>query len=116
MSLIWPSGLPRFRADDFTETLPEGAVRFAADKPGAGKTRAVTTAAPDEIRGVLTMTAAQADTLRTFFRVTTRFGALRFSFPHPRRGVTVEAAFKDPPRIEAVTPRWRASVSLLIYG
>ena len=113
----WPT-LPKPRVEGFSEALGKGTVAFQSDKTGAGKTRAVTTKAPSVLAFTMSLTAAEAATLRAFYTGTTHYGAARFDYTHPITGASIKAQFQGEPTIQPKpnAPRFLAGVQLKIWG
>lgn len=115
---VWPSSLPRPRADGFRERSGKRFESFAVDRTGAERRRAVTTAAPRSVDFTLTLTAAQRATLLGFFETDLRGGTLRFTWPHPVTGVSAPALFAEEPALSPRpnSARWIGQVSLKVFG
>ncbi len=91
VNYIWPASLPDSPlVDGFGETLGANILRTPTDS-GPAKMR-YRGQRPDKVQCAYLMTGAQVATLVTFTRDTLR-GVRRFGWPHPRRGVQVEARF-----------------------
>ncbi len=98
---VWPSSLPQLpRQSGYTERMAENVIRQPMDV-GPAKIRRRSTAAPKPKTMVISLTAAQADTLESFYDNDTLGGALPFSWVD-RNGNTVNYNFLEPP---ALTPK-----------
>ncbi len=96
----WPATLPQSPlAEGFTETAPATALRTEMDQ-GPAKSRQRTTAGPRRLGFSLFLTRAQTATLDSFFNDDTKGGAVAFTFPHPRTGVSMSCRFTEPPRYQ----------------
>lgn len=91
VNYIWPASLPAAPlVDGFSETLGANILRTPTDA-GPAKMR-YRGQRPDRVSCVYLMTTEQVGALDVFARDTLR-GVRRFGWPHPRRGVQVEARF-----------------------
>lgn len=115
MAAVWPPSLPqRQLVDGYEETLPNIVVRTQMEA-GAAKVRRRYTAAVTPVRCNVVLTAAQAETLRTFFVDTVAGGALPFDWVNPLSNAAATYRFVEPPRWSALKPGLvMASLSLEI--
>ena len=97
-SIVWPTSLPqRLRRDGYQEQLAEGTIRTQMDE-GPDKVRKLPTFDYDEVSGSVLVTDAQWQTLRTFYRTTTKGGSLAFEWVDMTdTDTTVTYRFKSPP-------------------
>jgi len=109
----WPTSLPtRPLVDGYSETPPNTVVR-SNTAVGPAKTRRRATAGVRRITCRYRLTAAQVDTLDTFYWATLESGALRFNWTHPRTSSVYEVRFVSPPSFSADDgDAWLADVEL----
>lgn len=117
MSIAWPAGLAAaLSREGWDEAFPDQLLSSPVDR-GPAKVRRVTTAA---VRlwslSLQPLTAAEVNTLDTFFTTTTAGGALPFDMTHPRLGSrTVRFKPNSPPKPDPLGGLyWRVSLSLEI--
>lgn len=110
----WPSTLPAWPlVDGYSEGLEDRRIVFEPEY-GPIKARPRTSVPVRTFVAPYMLTTAQAVTLETFYRVTTRASELRFDWVHPRTDAVLAARFTKPPEFVAV-PRpetWRTVVTL----
>lgn len=93
----WPVTLPQSPLNDGTrEIAADTTIRTAMDA-GPAKVRSRTTAGVAKLSLSYIMSRAEVDVLQAFFDADLVSGALKFSFPHPRREETVDCRFRQPP-------------------
>ena len=111
----WPSSLPdKLLQDNYEEQPPDLTVRAEMEE-GPDKVRRWGTGNIRPIRGQQFMTNSQVETLDDFYINTTKGGALRFNWTHPRTGNTVEIRFVDRPRYTVLGGlNWRVELNLEI--
>lgn len=103
-AIAWPDTLPSHALrEGYQETGPTAVVESEMET-GPPKRRRQAAVTPGEIRCVLRLTQAQVGGLDAFFETTTRYGALRFRFPHPRTATNVDVRFAERPRVRPHTP------------
>jgi hypothetical protein len=113
MASVWPGTLPQeFLQRGYNETFPNNVV-ISQTGVGPPLIRRRGTAAPQPIRGILHLTAAQLETLRTFFNTTLKHGSLEFEWEHPTEGSTINFIFVSPPVIQNVGGKYQAAMNLL---
>ena len=95
----WDATLPALNhTQGYEEQLGEATIRTSMET-GADKTRTSPTAKPDTIPFEQILTTAQVATFKTFFRTTTKGGALAFTSTHPQEQVSKSFRFVGAPRI-----------------
>jgi len=88
VSYIWPAGLPQVVEKGFTESIGLNILRTPMDAgPAKMRRRSLK---PSVMNITLQLTTEQVVLLETFV-FTTINGTSRFGFPHPRKGIQVEA-------------------------
>jgi len=97
----WPASLPqRPLKDGFQRQLGDAVVRSNPEH-GPEQIRRRFTASEDTIAAQYKLTAAQWQTLLTFYKTTTKHGSLAFDWPDPMDGLnTVSVTFAEPPQIQ----------------
>lgn len=88
VSYVWPVSLPQVVRRNFGADFGVNVARTPMDKGPAKQRYLGKRAQPMQVE--FEMTTAQVATLETFFETTIK-GTARFGFPHPRKGVQVEA-------------------------
>jgi hypothetical protein len=110
MSVTWPSELPKFRQQGYAESPPDNTVRNDPDG-GPALARKKYTAGVGQLKGTMSLTAAQVETLDQFYR--TFGGFTEFSMTHPRTGADITCRIIEPPaHVPAGGGRWNSTVSL----
>ena len=111
-AIVWPPTLPA-PGFNWSETPVPNTVRTPTDT-GPAKVRRRFTAQVTNLDLPYDLTKAEADLLvDTFYEVTTAGGSLRFDYPHPRTGATVECRFREPPAFVETNPGlYRGTVRL----
>lgn len=94
----WPASLPQRPngAQGWSEDAPELAIRTQMDV-GPDKVRRRTTAGVRTFAMPFALSAAQTETLDSFFLTTTAGGALAFDWLHPRTRVAAQFRFTERP-------------------
>lgn len=96
-TLTWPNTVPdKPRPEDYEEVDGSTTIKSAVEV-GPAKKRRRTTAEVDRLRLAIDMTDSEVTDFIDFYDNTTKQGALRFDFTHPRKGTTVEARFDSQP-------------------
>lgn len=94
---IWPETLPQSPlSDGMIETPADVLVRTNMDT-GPAKFRPRTSAGVGKLALSYIMSRAEVETLSDFFNDDLLWGALSFSFPHPRLEEPVDCRFRQPP-------------------
>lgn len=94
---IWPETLPQSPlSDGMRETPADVLVRTSMDT-GPAKCRPRTSAGVARLALSYIMNRAEVESLSDFFNDDLMWGALSFSFPHPRLEESVDCRFKQPP-------------------
>ena len=97
--LQWPSTLPKFLAEGWSEEMPELTERIEMEA-GPAYVRGKSTVAEYGVSGTLMMTQAQWVIFRAFYLSDTRGGAIPFEITHPASGGVVVCRISQPPRRE----------------
>ena len=93
----WPATLPQeILQRGYAEGMGDNVLRSQVSA-GPEKTRRRFTSAPRPLRGVMTLTKAQLDIFKSFFRGDIADGALSFDFPHPHYPSAIQVKFQTPP-------------------
>jgi hypothetical protein len=108
---IWPSTLPWFQRDGYSEGDADNRVVSQMDT-GPPKMRRKSTSAPRMMSGVLILTETQYATLQGFFRGDCFDGTLPFD-RNDVHGVASTFWWAEPPAYSPMGIDWAVSVSLL---
>lgn len=93
----WPETLPQSPLlDGCRETPADRTVRTAMDT-GPAKVRTRGTAGAGRLSLTYILSCAELAALEAFFEQELIAGALKFSFPHPRKEQSVDCRFRQPP-------------------
>ncbi len=112
--VAWPSTLPQqLEQEGYSEVLQDPVARTSMDA-GAPKTRLRFTAVSTYINGMLKLTAAEANTLDTFYKSDLFFGSTSFTWLHPRTGAACTMKFRKPPVFSALGAAFKADLELEI--
>ena len=91
----WPVSLPPPLVSGFSEQQPENVIRTSMDA-GPAKLRRRTTANVGKISVSYLLSSAELDTLINFFKTDVSYGALPFTFTHPRSAAALSCRFAQP--------------------
>lgn len=108
----WPNTLPqRFLRDGYTE---DGADNLIATDMSIGpaKTRRRSTAAVEQISGIVMMSENQFSAFKAFVKADTKDRSLPFTFPDPHGGAALLVRMPHPYSISPVGIEWRVQISL----
>lgn len=114
--LTWPSELPNPDSRSFNVKMIDTTIRTPMGK-GHVRTRPQSKRSPTQIECNWSLSGAQEELLRNFYRVALREGSSSFLWPCPSgTGYhTQEVIFTEPPAISYVDPgEWVASGKLLV--
>ena len=118
MAILWPTTVPsKPLFDSYSESIPDTRLRTSM---GAGpmKMRPKSAAVPVPISVNLHRTSDELEDLEDFMDNTLIRGSLRFEFPHPRKGTTIEARVVGGDSLFTVAAsgvdRWTVSMQLEI--
>jgi hypothetical protein len=96
-ALSWPAELPlTLRSDGLKSRYKDPVLRTDMDM-GPAKTRLRYTRPPKPYNGTIIVNERGRELLDYFYRITTRFGALRFNFTNPQSLEVREFRFTAPP-------------------
>jgi hypothetical protein len=96
-AISWPAELPlTLRSDGLKSQYKDPVLRTDMDV-GPAKTRLRYTRPPKTHSGTIIVDEAGRELLEYFYRITTRFGALRFNFTNPQTLEVREFRFTSPP-------------------
>ena len=96
-AISWPTELPEtLRIEGLKSQYKDPVLRTDMDA-GPPKTRLRYTRPPKYYTGTIIVDEQQRRILDYFYRITTRFGALRFNFKNPQSLEVREFRFKAPP-------------------
>jgi hypothetical protein len=96
-NISWPAGLPEtLILAGLKGQYVDPVIRTDMDT-GPQKLRLRYTRPPKNYSGVITTDETGRESLEYFYRVTTRYGALRFNFVNPQTLEVREFRFKAPP-------------------
>ena len=110
----WPASLPQnILSQGYSEAFADNRIRTSMDI-GPAKVRRRGTVAVIPIRGNIIVTAAQLETLETFYNDTLYNGALRFAWKNPRTEEAVEMRFTDTPTWFQEDAYYRVNLALEI--
>lgn len=85
---VWPGTLPQaLQINGFSEAPPDVAIGSQPDI-GPAKLRRRSSTGPRPVRGNVTLTSSQVDTLLDFYETDLLGGTLRFSWTKPRDAMT----------------------------
>ncbi|MDR1128248.1 MAG: hypothetical protein LBL20_02965 [Treponema sp.] len=112
-NISWPAGLPAtLILAGLKARYADPVIRTDMDM-GPQKTRLRYTRPPKNYSGVITTDGAGRKALEYFYRITTRYGALRFNFPNPQTLEVREFRFREPPdEASAGDGAWNISLQL----
>lgn len=118
MAILWPTTVPsKPLFDSYSESVPDTRLRTSVGT-GPAKTRTKSAAVPITIAVNLHLTSGELEDLESFIDNSLARGALRFEFPHPRKGTTIEARIVGGDSLYTVTAsgidRWAVSMQLEI--
>ena len=118
MAILWPTTVPsKPLFDSYSETIPDTRLRTSMGA-GPAKMRPKSAAVPVPIAVNLHLTSEELVDLEDFIGSTLIRGSLRFEFPHPRKGTTIEARVVGGDHLYTVTAsgldRWTVSMQLEI--
>ena len=116
MAILWPATVPsKPLFDSYSETVPDTRLRTSMGA-GPAKIRPKSAAVPVPITVNLHLTSDELADLEDFIDSTLIRGSLRFEFPHPRKGTTIEARFVGGDSLYTVAAsgvgRWTISMQL----
>ena len=113
-TIDWPSTLPdNLLRQGYEEQPPDLTVRTEMEE-GPDKVRRWGTGNVRPIAGQLLLDSTQAETLDDFYLNTTKSGALRWNWTHPRTGASAEFRFRERPSYTPVGVYWRVQLQLEI--
>jgi hypothetical protein len=96
-AISWPAELPlTLRSDGLKSQYKDPVLRTDMDM-GPAKTRLRYTRPPKTYGGTIAINEDGRKLLDYFYRITTRFGALRFNFTNPQSLEVREYRFTSPP-------------------
>jgi len=111
-TITWPSGLPpTLRLEGLQARYNDPVIRTEMDA-GPAKARLRFTRPVKYFSGSLVLDNAERDILDFFYRITTRYGTLRFAFANPQ---TMEARwyrFRSPPDETIIDGLWNINMEL----
>jgi hypothetical protein len=111
-AIFWPAELPRtLRSEGLKTQYKDPVLRTDMDM-GPAKTRLRYTRPPLMVTGTITVDEAGRMLLDYFYRITTRFGALRFTFTNPQSLEMREYRFTAPPEYASEDGLFTVSLSL----
>jgi len=111
LTITWPSSLPQPTLSSFQEQLADNLVQTSFDS-GPSEARVRGTAPTSTFSFIITLTEQQADTLRSFFSQTVRFGSLPFEMLVASTLYTFR--FSSPPTFTPLGgSQYRASVQVI---
>ena len=116
MAILWPATVPsKPLFDSYSETVPDTRLRTGMGS-GPAKMRPKSAAVPVPISVNLHLTSDELEDLEDFIDSTLIRGSLRFEFPHPRKGTTIEARVVGGESLYTVTASglglWTLSMQL----
>jgi len=110
--ISWPAGLPAtLRLDGLRGQYKDPVIRTDMDA-GPTKARLRYTRPPKHYSGTMILSGEQRNMLDYFYRITTRYGALRFNFTNPQTLEIREYRFKAPPDESSADGRWNVALQL----
>ena len=111
-ALSWPADLPRtLRLEGLRAQYKDPVIRTEMDA-GPAKARLRYTRPPKYYTGTMALTGEQRDRLDYFYRIDSRFGALRFNFANPQTLETREYRFRAPPDETNADGLWIVTLQL----
>ncbi len=107
----WPI-LPKPLLAGYSEGISDTTIRSDMDI-GPAKVRQRTQAGADPLAFTMLVTAAELDSVMSFYKTTTKRGSIAFDMEHPRSHAAIRARFRSPPQFSALgNARYNVSVSL----
>jgi hypothetical protein len=109
----WPSSLPqRVLAAGYGESVDPVLLRSTVDV-GPAKLRPAYTAEVKKFQAALNLSAAQVDTLETFWTSALVFGSAPFDWLHPRTGAAASLRFRARPTYSALGGGYQRAALML---
>lgn len=110
--ISWPVNLPEtLRLEGLQARYKDPVIRTEMDA-GPAKARLRYTRPPKYITGSVVLNNEERDTLDYFYRITTRYGTLRFNFANPQTGEIREYRFRSPPDETTLDGLWNVALEL----
>jgi len=110
--ISWPESLPKtLRLEGLQAQYKDPVIRTEMDA-GPAKARLRYTRPPKQYSGSVVLDNDERITLDWFYRIATRFGALRFNFTNPQTGETREYRFREPPGETVIDRLWLVALEL----
>ncbi|MDR2663078.1 MAG: hypothetical protein LBC31_08790 [Treponema sp.] len=111
-SIAWPAELPEtLRLEGLSSEPADPVLRTDMDA-GPAKTRLRYTRPAVKFSGTIIVDAAGLERLDYFYRITTRFGTLRFNFTNPHTLEPREYRFKAPPKTSSAAGVFTVTLQL----
>ena len=104
MAIPWPVTIPQYMELGEDETLPKLALRSNLDS-GRPKLRLRSIAGARVIGGTVQMTVAQVEIFDLFYIIDLKNGMKKFTWKHPRTGVTTDFYFASVPKYRSETDK-----------
>ena len=111
-SISWPSALPvTLQAAGLQAYYKDPVIRTEMDA-GPAKARLRFTRPVKYFSGSMVLDNDERKILDFFYRITTRYGALRFNFTNPQTGEVRDYRFRSPPDETTIEGLWNISLQL----
>jgi len=111
-SISWPASLPpTLRAEGLQARYKDPVIRTEMDA-GPAKARLRFTRPVKHFSGSMVLDNDERNILDFFYRITTRYGTLRFAFTNPQTGEVRNYRFRSPPDETTIDGLWNIDLQL----
>ena len=111
-AISWPASLPQtLQLEGLHAHYKDPVIRTEMDT-GPAKARLRYTRPPRYFTGGLVLDNEERNALDHFYRITTRYGTLRFNFANPQTMETREYRFRSPPSETTLDGLWKIILEL----